>query len=89
MPYISASIVVQLLTVAVPRFAKLQKEGDSGRKKLNQWTRVLTILITAGAVLCIPESNHQPGSGYQPRLVLHSVVDLHPRFRNNVLYVAW
>jgi preprotein translocase subunit SecY len=46
MPYISASIVVQLLTVAVPRFTKLQKEGDSGRKKLNQWTRVLTILIT-------------------------------------------
>jgi preprotein translocase subunit SecY len=47
MPYISASIVVQLLTVAVPHFAKLQKEGDSGRKKLNQFTRVLTILITA------------------------------------------
>src|SRR5258708_33230618 len=35
MPYISASIVVQLLTVAVPHFTKLQKEGDSGRKKLN------------------------------------------------------
>ncbi len=47
MPYISASIVVQLLTVAVPHFAKLQKEGDSGRKKLNQFTRVLTIAITA------------------------------------------
>ncbi|HMJ70020.1 MAG TPA: preprotein translocase subunit SecY [Cyclobacteriaceae bacterium] len=47
MPYISASIVVQLLTVAVPRFTKLQKEGDSGRKKLNQWTRVLTIIITS------------------------------------------
>ncbi len=47
MPYISASIVVQLLTVAVPKFTKLQKEGDSGRKKLNQWTRVLTILITS------------------------------------------
>jgi len=46
MPYISASIVVQLLTVAVPKFTKLQKEGDSGRKKLNQWTRVLTIIIT-------------------------------------------
>src|SRR5688572_29268572 len=46
MPYISASIVVQLLTVAVPHFTKLQKEGDSGRKKLNQFTRVLTILIT-------------------------------------------
>jgi preprotein translocase subunit SecY len=47
MPYISASIVVQLLTVAVPHFTKLQKEGDSGRKKLNQFTRVLTIVITA------------------------------------------
>jgi preprotein translocase subunit SecY len=47
MPYISASIVVQLLTVAVPRFTKMQKEGESGRKKLNQFTRVLTILITA------------------------------------------
>ncbi len=47
MPYISASIVVQLLTVAVPHFTKMQKEGDSGRKKLNQFTRVLTIFITA------------------------------------------
>ncbi|WP_224995869.1 preprotein translocase subunit SecY [Cesiribacter sp. SM1] len=46
MPYISASIVVQLLTVAVPYFTKLQKEGESGRKKINQITRVLTILIT-------------------------------------------
>ena len=46
MPYISASIVVQLLTFAVPYFQKLQKEGDSGRKRLNQITRVLTIFIT-------------------------------------------
>ncbi len=46
MPYISASIVVQLLTVAWPRFSKMQKEGESGRKKLNQFTRVLTIFIT-------------------------------------------
>ena len=46
MPYISASIIVQLLTFAVPYFQKLQKEGDSGRKRLNQITRVLTIVIT-------------------------------------------
>ena len=46
MPYISASIIVQLLTFAVPYFQKLQKEGDSGRKRLNQFTRVLTIFIT-------------------------------------------
>ncbi|MBW4888822.1 preprotein translocase subunit SecY [Mucilaginibacter sp. HMF5004] len=47
MPYISASIVVQLLGIAVPYFTKLQKEGESGRTKLNQWTRYLTIGITA------------------------------------------
>jgi preprotein translocase subunit SecY len=47
MPYISASIVLQLLTIAVPYFQKLQKEGESGRKKINQYTRLLTIAITA------------------------------------------
>lgn len=47
MPYISASIIVQLLGFAVPYFQKLQKEGDSGRKRMNQITRVLTIFITA------------------------------------------
>ncbi|TPE44803.1 preprotein translocase subunit SecY [Pontibacter mangrovi] len=46
MPYISASIVLQLLTIAVPYFQKMQKEGESGRKKINQITRVLTIVIT-------------------------------------------
>lgn len=46
MPYISASIVIQLLTVAVPYFQKMQKEGESGRNRINQITRVLTIAIT-------------------------------------------
>ena len=46
MPYISASIVMQLLGIAVPYFAKMQKEGESGRTKINQWTRYLTIAIT-------------------------------------------
>lgn len=45
MPYISASIVIQLLGILVPYFQKLQKEGESGRRKLNQWTRYLTILV--------------------------------------------
>ena len=45
MPYISASIVIQLLGVFVPYFRKLQMEGESGRKKMNQMTRWLTILI--------------------------------------------
>ena len=47
MPYISASIVVQLLGMAIPYFQKLQKEGESGRKKINQITRYLTVVITA------------------------------------------
>lgn len=47
MPYISASIVIQLLGMAVPYFQRLQKEGESGRKKINQMTRYLTVLITA------------------------------------------
>ncbi len=47
MPYISASIVIQLLGMAIPYFQKLQREGESGRKKINQITRYLTVLITA------------------------------------------
>ena len=46
MPYISASIVMQLLGIAVPYFAKMQKEGESGQNKINQWTRYMTIGIT-------------------------------------------
>ncbi len=45
MPYISASIVIQLLAVAVPYFQKMQREGESGRRKINQYTRYLTIVV--------------------------------------------
>ena len=45
MPYISASIIIQLLSAAVPSLEALKKEGDSGRKRLNQYTRYLTVLI--------------------------------------------
>ncbi len=47
MPYISASIVIQLLGIAVPYFQRLQKEGESGRRKINQITRFLTVGILA------------------------------------------
>ena len=47
MPYISASIVVQLLTLVVPYFQRMQREGESGRKKITQITRFLTIAVTA------------------------------------------
>ena len=45
MPYISASIVMQLLAIAVPYFQKMQREGESGRRKINQYTRYLTVAI--------------------------------------------
>src|SRR6201993_4841740 len=45
MPYISASIIIQLMSAAVPTLEALKKEGESGRKKLNQYTRYLTVLI--------------------------------------------
>lgn len=51
MPYISASIAIQLLTLALPYFSKLQKEGESGRRKLNQITRWLTIIVAAAQSL--------------------------------------
>jgi preprotein translocase subunit SecY len=47
MPYISASIFMQLMTILVPQMQKIQKEGESGRKKINQWTRYLTVVVTA------------------------------------------
>ena len=47
MPYISASIIIQLMTLAVPYFQRLSKEGESGRKKINQITRYLTVVVLA------------------------------------------
>ena len=47
MPYISASIVIQLLGIMIPYFQRMQREGESGQRKINQWTRYLTIIILA------------------------------------------
>src|ERR1700683_3695670 len=46
MPYITASIILQLLTVVVPTLEKLQKEGELGRRKITQWTRYLTVILS-------------------------------------------
>src|SRR6185436_7230809 len=61
MPYISASIIFQLLTTVVPSFEKLQKEGETGRKKIQEWTRYATVplCIIQAAVLI----NHMVGGG--------------------------
>jgi len=66
MPYISASIVVQLLGIVFPYFQKLQKEGESGRRKLNQYTRYLTvgILLLQAPTYLVNLSARLPGTAF-------------------------
>ncbi len=78
MPYISASIVMQLLGLAIPYFQKLQKEGESGRKKINQITRYLTVVILifqspayiANIVSQLPPEAITP---FNPAVTAHSI----------------
>lgn len=70
MPYISASIVMQLLAVAVPQFQKMQREGESGRRKINQYTRYLTIaiLLFQAPTYLINLNNQTNGAALAPGL---------------------
>ncbi len=69
MPYISASIVMQLLGIAVPYFAKMQKEGESGRNKINQWTRYLTIAITVPQAVAYLDTQITPDAVMLPHFI--------------------
>lgn len=73
MPYISASIVLQLLTVAVPYFQKMQKEGESGRKKINQITRVLTVAICLGQSVAYIKGTINPGAIMLPNTFIFTL----------------
>src|SRR3984893_9423775 len=72
MPYITASIILQLLTVVVPTLEKLQKEGELGRRKITQWTRYLTVILalvqSAGIAVTLQNSEGgfvlYPGVGF-------------------------
>src|SRR6059036_232420 len=72
MPYITASIILQLLTVVVPTLDKLQKEGEIGRRKITQWTRYLTVVLavvqSVGIALALQNSEGNfvlhPGFGF-------------------------
>ena len=72
MPYITASIILQLLTVVVPTLEKLQKEGELGRRKITQWTRYLTVILalmqSTGIALTLEKSEGgfvlNPGIGF-------------------------
>src|ERR1700741_2508729 len=66
MPYITASIILQLLTVVYEPLAKLQKEGELGRKKITQWTRYLTVILSAVQSLGIAISLEKSGFALNP-----------------------
>ena len=66
MPYITASIILQLLTVAVPTLERLQKEGELGRRKITQWTRYLTIGISIVQSFAFAQLVVQQGLAYNP-----------------------
>jgi preprotein translocase subunit SecY len=80
MPYITASIILQLLTVVVPTLEKLQKEGELGRRKITQWTRYLTVILAViqsfgiGASLQAAQGNFvdNPGIGF----ILMTIISL-------------
>jgi preprotein translocase subunit SecY len=92
MPYISASIFMQLMTVLVPRFQKMQKEGESGRKKINQYTRYLTVIVTilqaSAYVTYLQGMTQQSGAimgGYASYFWLSTVVVL----TAGTMFVMW
>jgi preprotein translocase subunit SecY len=92
MPYISASIFMQLVTVLVPQFQKMQKEGESGRKKINQYTRYLTVVVTllqaSAYVTYLNGMTQQSGAimpGFAPYFWLSTVVLL----TAGTLFVMW
>lgn len=90
MPYISASIFMQLLTIFVPQMQKIQKEGDSGRKKINQWTRYITALVTmvqAAAYVAYLKNVNRDAliQGYQAYFWTSTVVVL----TAGTLFVMW
>jgi len=91
MPYISASIFMQLMTVLVPQMQKLQKEGDSGRKKINQWTRYLTVAVTivqaSAYVTYLNEMTRSGGKvpGFEPYFWYTTVIVL----TAGTLFVMW
>src|SRR6202453_1955862 len=64
MPYITASIILQLLQVVVPTLEKLQKEGELGRRKITQWTRYLTIILAVVQSFGIALTLEKAGGGF-------------------------
>ena len=87
MPYISASIVIQLLGIFVPYFRRLQMEGESGRRKMNQYTRYLTIAIVLIQGFAYMKSLQMPSQGLGPEVFVYSELGM-STFMFNLVSVA-
>lgn len=74
MPYISASIFMQLMTILVPQLQKIQKEGESGRKKINQWTRYLTVGVTAVQSMAYVSYLTSPQGNYADAILIKGIL---------------
>lgn len=74
MPYISASIFMQLMTILVPQLKKIQNEGESGRKKINQWTRYLTVAVTAVQAIAYVSYLTSPQGNYNNAILIHGIL---------------
>lgn len=87
MPYITASIILQLMTIVVPTLAKLQKEGELGRRKITQWTRYLTIALSVAQSMTIAGVVQNSGLAYNPGLpfVLMTILTL----TTGTAFVMW
>ena len=91
MPYISASIFMQLMTILVPQLQKVQKEGESGRKKINQWTRYLTVIVTIFQAAAYVGYLNSPGYAeailvaYKPYFWFSTIITL----TAGTLFVMW
>lgn len=91
MPYISASIFMQLATILIPQVQKIQKDGESGRKKINQWTRYLTVAVTAlqasAYVQYLKTPAYAPAmlEAYQPYFFASTIIIL----TAGTLFVMW
>ena len=91
MPYISASIFMQLATILIPQLQKIQKEGESGRKKINQWTRYLTVIVTLFQSAAYVQYLKTPGyaealiPSYTPYFLASTIITL----TAGTLFVMW
>ena len=92
MPYISASIIIQLMTTVLPELEALKKEGEAGRKVINQYTRYVTVILAPCRLMALRSGwraiSPRPGLCHPSRPVLPFRDDRHPGRRHPVPDVA-